>query len=656
MTETQENRGQPEQGTDMSADRLLREIRASQAANDRVLRLYDKLRRQYATPAFYGEDDPTAWGDDYQPDNHAYKTVSYIVPQLIYGRPKVRIKAASADPEDQIHLEMLGAEHATNQWIIDTDYRSVQEQIAADPLFAFGVALVLPTRSAFAYSQTSHKEAWPEVQRISPRNFFRDPMALDPEGCKWLGHRTRISKAELLEAAEANPDAGWDVDALKRLGSSSSTGHGVKGYRPDEYREDGLSSDREEIEVYELWWKSPPRDEQDDEHGPEDGYHGRVYTLALEQGDGGQRAQFIRKPYPWYGDRTGPYAMAGIHRMPDSPYAAAPLVVQYPLAREVNLTFRALGRAVRNYKRGTAVDGEFIELVERLNTGKFDEVFPVKGVGAGALRDHVVTVEAGGAPVQGYQWAEAMRQLLMQVSGMGEAQSGNAPPQATATAVAVATRESGVRLDRIKEEFQRWNEAILRKVAFYIATSEDVTIGLGGDAAEEIGEALEQLGLPSSGLRAKSYRGGTLTPQDFDSASVTIDAFSIQRTTEEQVQQRAIQAFTLLSGAVGAMAQIPAPRFWSELFEQVGDSINVPNMGDHVQRFYEELPQAASAAQSLGTAAGGGPEAPESQAAPRVTVAEQSGGGNRTPGLRGVEQPVPLQGTGGPKARTAGKP
>lgn len=666
---------------------IWREIQYAEKQNNKRIGGYESLRRGYYTPFFMddvadGERPDSRSGDDdrwFDPENHSYEFASFIVPQLVNGNPAFHLRSRRTSSVEEEQDEAKALEYALNQWVQDVDYRTTMDALALDPLFAFGAALVTPKRNRAAYQRSSAHENWPEVQRISPRNFFRDPAALRLEECRYLGHRWVMDAADLRAMAEAaDEDAGWDLEVVKGLEGIAMS----EEYRPSRATQD--APERGEVELFEFWFRSHvyrPEDYADqdtsDEAGDDvgqveldekDGFHGTIFTLAVVRGgpesdqEHGTHA-FVRKPRAYYGHGSGPYAVCQMMRVPDDPWGLAPLVATQGQARDLNALTRAQNDDIRSYKRQLFVEDDSGQVLEALENSPHRTVIPLRGLGATKrVADMVQAVEVGG-PSQALQAAiELSHARLRRNSGMGEAQTGNAPQDTTATASAIASQDAGTRIERMKEQWRRFHEDVALKAAFYIGTSKDIEILLDTKASEELGGP----SMPGT------YKGGALTPADFEHLQVVIDVVSVERTTEDRAQARLMQASGMLMQAIPAVMQVPSMDFWGQLFELVGNTLNVPDMGKLGESLVTgalsvlsgDIPSLATRTEQASTPGvnPGGPYRPSSAqrpAGPSPMPRPQGMAGqqpqqsqNRTPGLTGgVPQPVPLPGVGGSSAR-----
>lgn len=657
-----------------------REIEYAEKQNRRRTAGYDALREGYHTPFFDGNDadiegNPDGASTDHRhdPENHAYSFASFMVPQMVAGNPEFDLASRRTDPEDESHTEVKALGFALNQWVLDTDFRTTMDALALDPLFSFAVAMVTPKQNRATYHRSSAEEGWPEVQRISPRNFIRDPAALRLEECRYLGHRFVMDAGDLRALAEEDKKAGWDLELLKDLEGNSLS----EEYRPVDSTRD--APQRGEIELYEVWFPARAfRDaderlddesevEDDEVEAPvseKDGFHGTIYTMAVVRG--GEDAagpvgthQWVRKPRAYYGHKSGPYAHCAMMRVPDDPWGLAPLVATQGQAADLNALTRAQNDDIRRYKNMVGVDcSSDPELASKIENNEHQTVMPLMGVGAsGRAADLIHNFEVGG-PSQMVQAAiELAHARLRRNSGMGEAQTGQAPGGGTtATAVAVASQDSDTRIERMKEQWRRFLEDIGIKVAHCIGTSKDVKITLDTKAARELSG--------DQGMIGAEYKGGALSPSDFDHMQITLDVVSVERTSEERVQARLMQAIGMVTQSIPMVMQLPSQAFWEPLFKLLGDALNVPGMGKMGSEMVNaalavlqgDIPSLATqpdAEASPGVSVGGGAPRPSQQKpAPSTAPAPQQQQHNRTPGLsNGVSQPTPLAGVGGTNAR-----
>ena len=577
-------------------DGLWTEFRYAEAENKRRMVVYDKLRRGYHTPFFSADGQAAIEGCDYDPENHAYEFATYMVSQMVAGNPEYALKSRRTDPDDVSHDEVHALQYAVNQWVQDADFRTTMDALALDPLFAFGAALVTPKKNRSTYQQSHTPEEWPDVTRISPRNFFRDPAALRFEEVRYLGHRWVMDEVDLSKMVEDAPeDEGWNVDAVEGIAGLSLS----EDYRP---KSNGNAPNRSEVEIIELWFPG----QQLADYTEDDGFYGTIYTLAVVRGAEGyeDKSDFIREPRPYYGHRSGPYAHCQMMRVPDSPWGLAPLVATEGQARDLNDLVRAQNDHIRSYKKLVFVDDDSGTLASQVENNPDRVVVPLRGLGQRRMADLVQQLEIGGPSPAVQAAVELAEERLRRNSGLGEAQTGNAPGAGTtATAAAIASQDATLRVELMKERWRRFLEDIGLKVAFYIGTSSEVEIILDTKAVRELGpvtgeqldKALETT-FPDQGGQfteeqvaaiqedsvrgSRPYQGGKLTPGDFNNMQAVLDVISVERTSEERVQARLMQAIGLVQNSIPAIMQLPSTELWTDLFEMAGNAVNVPGLGD----------------------------------------------------------------------------
>lgn len=650
---------------------LWRELRYAEEQNRRHLSAYDTLLHGYHTPWFNtypvenaeyedeGESDQAA-----DPENHAYEFASYLVPSLIGGKPKYELKSRRADPEDTSHKDVKALSHALNQWVLDTDYMATLESVAMDTVFAFGAVLVTGKKNRATYQPSRAQDEWPEVQRISPRNFFRDPAALRYEESRYFGHRWVMSCDDLRALAEDEPEAGWDKEAIEELEGVAMS---------EEYRSRQAMTEapeRGEVELFEVWFPTRVFKKDREELGPDeeqdyelldekDGFHGTIYTLGIVRGGGGEpgvshgEGKFVRAPRPYFGHRSGPYAHCGMMRVPDSPWPLAPLVATFGQAADLNALTRANSRDIRAYKNLIFVDGDDPTVASSIENNPHQTVVNIKGVGAGRkVSDLVQPVTVGGpSPEMAIAMADA-HERLRRNSGMGEAQTGQAPGSGTtATAVAVAASDAQVRVSWSKERWIVFLEEVGLKVAFFLGTSKDVKVIVDEKAAQELEGA-------PPGVTGATIPGGDFSPTDFEYLQAEVDVLSVERVSEERVQARLMQATGTVLQVVPLVMQFPVADFWVEYFELVGNAFNVPGLGKLAQKLVAgalavlsgDLPSLATMQPEPqpSVSANGKTQRMQMPALPTLSGGGSKSGpsktGNRTPGLSGVQQQTPLAG------------
>ena len=491
---------------------------------------------------------------EYVPENHYYEYVSLMVPRLIFDNPRVRVSSRRAGTQQDV-AEAL--RHGLNRWCRDSDVRKLLTLVATDCLFNFGVLLVTEeinqTLSSHEQTEGKSKPMWPAVTRVPQKRFFVDPLATNIHEARFMGHKWVRDKEDLISEARNNPDAGWNADAIEQI----SEGTGV-----DELHERANVPDRGEIVAYEVW---VPEIEDADTLGPDGGFHGTIYTLAVggDTTEDERRTVMIREPRAYYGPRWGPYVFFGMYPVPDSIFPLSPISAVEGQVEDLNRHVLAAAHSAENYKKLVFTDATDPRLQQKVKEND-DYVIPIQGMD----KQKMVQAEIGGMTQTQMAYIEAARDRLDRNSGIQEAQRGNVEGRGTATEVQIAEQAATIRLAFQKQQFQDAVERILRTVAWYLYYDDRIAFPLGQEAAND-------LGLVDPWLVGGSHddeSGAT-----FDDLELEIEPYSMERTTEGTQQRRAMEVVELITNLAPMIPQAPYIN-WPEMFTMLGDAMNLPNL------------------------------------------------------------------------------
>jgi hypothetical protein len=600
---------------------LWEEIEAAERYRDSHLEGFDDQIAGYYGPHFKSGDD----GQVYSPENHTFEYVSLTEPRCVSDNPRVMVRSRRGGP-NQMVAESL--KHALNRWARESDVAEEFGKSAVYALFRMGVGVVTQQPDP-RYSDQDDPPYWPAYTTIDVRRYFQDPLAQCDEDVRYQGHKWVTDKDTLIERAETEgEEGGWDLEQIKEL--QEDIGVDDLG-RPSDV--DNLR--RREVVIYEVWI---PED-QDDDKKKEDGFHGRIHTLALANKAGLDEPtpKSIRKPRAYYGPRWGPYVLWGIHRVPGSAMPLSPLVAVEAQARDLNRHAIANSESAARYKRIILVDATDKTLPEKVAAGEHDFVFPVNGLAESAGRS-AIGLEIGGITEQQLSYLGLARDRLDRNSGLHDAQRGVVTGRGTATEVNAASAASDIRMSHVQKRIRRSAERALRTVAWYLHEDDRVFFPLGPEAQEMLG------------IQGPMFFGGEMTPkvvmerfgvdaqmaeqvsamfppkQPFDDIEVEIELYSMERVSERDQQAKAQQMFELVTQVAPVIPMNPHVD-WGSLFKVMANAFNQPELGDVVDmQVAFALGQAQMAAEQT-----------DPNAQPRLNrdqTTGQGGGGQatRTPG------------------------
>lgn len=528
---------------DCSARNLYMEIEAAERYRDQHTAVLRALVNQYTGQSY--DQNPASEGKQDQ-ENHVYETLALTVPRIVLENPKVRCKSRRGGPRREVAKAMM---HAQNRWIRDVTLRDLLIRVAGDYLLGWGVTMTAqgPVPGFDPRSPASRQR--PHVYRLSPHRFFMDPWALTFGHSRFVGHKWVRDKDDLLA------DDRFNKDAVESLSSDLGT---------DDLEERKATNDipsRNEIVGYEVWVP----EKYVDGFGPEDGFHGTIYTLAVATATDSDdtSVEFIREPRPYYGPRWGPYSMFGVYGVPDRVYPLSPLVATNEQSDELNRHVRSASKAMEKYKRIVLYDAGNPDLGKKLRETPSDWVVPVEGL----LKDHVEVIEIGGLTQQHDTYITMLRERLDRVSGLHELQRGNLHAPGSATAAHIADTAYSVRLAFIRNQFASATRQVLETAGWYMYHDDRVMFPLGEDAADELGMVDPWF----YGGEHDENMGAT-----YDDLELEIEPYSMERTDEQMLQRRWFEGASMIMQMAPMMPQMPWVE-WRPLMERGGDVLNDPD-------------------------------------------------------------------------------
>jgi hypothetical protein len=534
---------------------LRRELEAAEDFRDQHLTEWRRLIERFHGPAYRAIDTQN---DD--PENFVHEYIALLLPRIVHDSPKVRIKTAR--PVSQSMTAGI-LETGINRWCKMTKVRTTLERITTDMLLGFGVAMVV-NEPRKGYRTFDENEPYlPRLYRISPDRFFMDPAATNVEDARYMGHCWVIDRDDLL--AQAEREDGWDSEVINRVADNS----GIDEIR-DQYPGKRDVPDRKEMVVYEVFVPEVVDEaiEEIDEATGLQIFSGTIYTMLKGQSADGKTTDsgFVRKPRPYYGPRTGPYTVFGVYTVPDDPYPLSPIVAIIPQIDDVNNHLRSMRYSASAYKRLIAVDSRNAKMAQDIRDR--DDLYVVLADGIDPTQ--VVPIEIGGITPQQVQYSSMAQDRLDRVSGIHDAMRGNITGQATATEISVAESSSGMRMAHIKRQFQECVNEVMKNVAWYLFHDHKVVFPLGEDGAEIMGE-------PEPIFSASAMVGV------FDDLDIDIEAMSMERVSDIVLQKRSMEMLQIIASLAGQVIAAPHVK-WDEVMSLVGDSLNIPNFADLIDK------------------------------------------------------------------------
>lgn len=522
-------------------EQLRDEIRAARDWRDRHLQSWSDQIIRFSGGSY---KDGTVGGMTADPENFAYSYIGLILPKLVYDVPRVEIEAD--DPiADGFTGELL--ESAMNRWAVRSSIRRSLTRTATDMLFSWGIQMVTrePVKS-MRRIDPHHMGTTPRVYRISPEHFIMDPAADSFEESRFMGHSYVSDIEDLKEIAKE--DEYYDIDAIDKL-----TVGGSEEFRSKFAGDRREVPERDQVVVTELW---VPEHELDGH--PSDGLHnGTIYVIA--EGSEGD-VQIISEPRPYFGPPTGPYTMFGAYCVPSDQYPLGPLTAADNLIQEMNTHLRSMSNSASAYRRLVAVDSTATKFAQDVANKPDLTVIPVDNLD----KDKIVQLEMGGVTQQQIGYTELTQQRLDRLTGVSEVMRGNIIGDTTATEVSTASAASGIRVSWLQKQFAQATSEVLWNVGWYLWHDKQIEIPLGKE------------GMKISGGEVVKWKGGR--KDSYAALSIRVQAHSMQRVDEALQQKRSVELLQLVM-QVGQMAPQMPFIDWRRLLENIGDNMNMPDLG-----------------------------------------------------------------------------
>lgn len=484
------------------------------------------------------------------PENHAFEFLALFNPQLVWGSPQFRI-TTSRFGEAQTRSRAL--QLALNRWVRLTRMRECNEAMASDFALRWAVARV-GTKPYPGTIDVDDPPRLPFLSRVSPHDGIWDPHARHPADAQFTGFRVRVARKALLKHAKANPQEGWDVRVLETKQAPSAYG--------DEVLPAKAGTERDEVDVWTLWF---PTYALPGEPGEDEGFHGTLVTV-VEGVD--NTIGWSRKPRPFFGPRTGPLVWGGAYYMSDHFAPLSPIQATQQQADYLNDISRAVIRSVESYKRVFITSSA--KLAQIIKDSPHDLVHHIDQQ---EVAKAVASLEIGGLTQQLMAAKEDARITLDRVSGIHDAQRGNVTGAGTATEVAAAQQWSAARSGFVAQKFKDMLSKIGATVAYYFDRDESVVIDLGEEGqnafADEMGPIDHAI-----------FRGGLQrheSPEDFDAMDFSIEAFSVDQSTESQLMVRR-QAFDMVTQTLAAVAPSAPHIPWDEWLRVQSELTQQPDL------------------------------------------------------------------------------
>jgi hypothetical protein len=304
-------------------------------------------------------------------------------------------------------------------------------------------------------------------------------------------------------------------------------------------------------------------------------------------------------------------------------------------------------KMMRKYKRLILLAGAARPRdVKVIIDGQHDHVYKVSGI----TKDEVIPAEIGGLTDQVMAHIAFSKDSLESTLGLAEMHSGSVEGVGTATEQALADSASKTRFAGIKLAFEDGVCQVLKRVAWWLWEDNRVAFPLGEEAAKQLGMKPTLTMTPDRRLKIVQpepvfYGGRRGSKAPFETLSIYIEPYSMERVSEQMQQRRMMEALSLITSTLPLVASFPDFP-WQGFMQKMGDVMNLPELG----QFFSDPAKIAEGAAAMAQAMGGGPKA-TSGGGPELVPGPKPGKGATKTG--GSKPKLPGNATGGAQSAAA---
>jgi hypothetical protein len=548
---------------DVSPQNLSLESEAAMRATEKDCRPIDEQVKRFLGPfGAEGKDD-----SDFDPENHAYESIALSIGRKVFGVAEWDVSSRRG-PEEQADAEAMSM--SLNRWTRDVDLRATARRLYVDFRFKYCVACTYQAPVPGSDPGIETGVAWrPQVRRISPKHFFRDPLAFTADDCRFLGHQTIRDKADLVREAEDNPKL-WNINAIRALPEGSDLRE-MRGSK------DPQQPDRKEVVIREIWvpeytlpdndpmWLDAPTDPKERRRL----YHGTIFKIGI----GGyktadQKSDFIAPPRPFFGPRWGMYSVGEYLPVPDRVTGLSSLSAVEGQVRLLNTVARALRKSMEKRKTVGVVSAKDANAAGALNDAEDGSTVVVQ---VDDVRTAVASIPLGGTDEQVLTYYGICRDVVERVSGLASVRTGSVTGQATATEHTIAAGAGEARTAGEDQQFDECLTQVGRTAAWYMHNDDRYVAPLGDGStfyggppsshADAIRKQVAMWGLESEEAMAlveQLTSDEAYAQRDFDDLEFSISPMSMEHPSEIGNQQKAAALSPLIFSAFQLSAVAPA--------------------------------------------------------------------------------------------------
>lgn len=488
-------------------------------------------------------------------ENHYHQYVALVVPRMVSGDPRAKVTTPRGG---MAKLKALFGELGVNEWIRQTQHRSMCQRLATDAALGWGLGLMsLEKRSSFG-EDDDDPSAWVSFDRLDQGDGWWDPLATSWQKKAFAGYHYATTRDELLERARNEP--GWNAAKIKSLPLDTGL---------EEIDRPKDAPRRGEIVLREMWvsgFRLP--------NAPKDS-NGTIFTLGVSLTGG----EFVREPQPFFGPGWGPLYLYDIYYVPGQALGMSPCEAVMAQVEEFNTQANKLSMAIAARKKfllGKKMDVEDVKTILEARDGG-------AALMLGYANDLFKEAEIGGPSPAQVASIDTLADRLYRNSGLDDAARGLAQdPGVTATATATASASSGMRTGYVAQRFADCDEQVLRGVHWYLCHSRAIKIHIDPEEMGITPEFLEERNIDPKLLMQMeaTFRGGPDEGYKYEDFHLSLDRYSMERVSEGLMQQRTIQWAQMQMQLAQLAPAIASYTDVRQLSKAIDDAFNRSSAGD----------------------------------------------------------------------------
>jgi hypothetical protein len=527
------------------------------------------------------------WGNQ-NLDNHAFKWVTTVRPQLVHGTPVVKVTDRGIETEQTTELGK-----AQNECLRLNGFLSETKKVAHDLQFDFGVMMTTLEPTPGYIGDPQFVPHWPVAKRISPRMYFRDTETPTLGKPRFEGHRWVMTRDELIECKNPDGSPMYDEQALLALKTTESIEEVRKALMSDGMGFDGKPDDF--VVGYTVYIHATRK----------------LVRLAFTSGSDAvvlKEEEEFRLPMP------GPYTLFGIYWPADQVYPLAPLAVVMRQMEEINRHRKQAADDADTLKRLTIVDSAQNGVVANVKDAASNSVLSIPG-----FTGRLATIDVGGASKDQLAYIEWGQDNLEKLSSLASFIQGEVGGKGstTATEIAEASAWANMKVKDVQEEFQSCLTDVLTRMATAMDETEGVMFPYTTQTPD--GRTVEATWIGGDGTAVGQPTQKTNSPWKRQ-LRVKIEPYTLPYVSQTSQLQRIMQVQAQTLNILAAQAKLPAVQ-GKAMLADLSNALNTPGSADkyvnwELQDALTQAQMVAAAAPALMAAGGGMAPPPEDERTP----------------------------------------